>query len=151
MFNSIKAKLFLNAFRNLKVSAKSGGNGSFKMKGLQFDLPRKEIVLIRDMDGNPKRKEMRDSIQISISSIELIWDFPVGFSQLENGIMEFNSEESAKLSFKIEGLQVKVEDDVDFFLDYIELEGVQEVKEFFLSLPLDEMAEIGVLMNSEEA
>ena len=44
MFNSIKAKLFLNAFKNLKVSAKSGGNGSFKMKGLQFDLPRKEIV-----------------------------------------------------------------------------------------------------------
>ena len=151
MFNSVKAKLFLNAFRNLKVSAKSGGNGSFKMKGLQFDLPRKEIVLWRDKDGNPKRKEMRDEAKVSISNIELIWHFPVGFGQLENGIIDYKSEESAKLSFKIEGLKVNVEDDVDFFLDFLELEGVQEVKEFFLSLPLEQMAEIGVLLDSEKA
>ncbi len=148
MFDSIKAKLFLNAFKNLKASAKSGGSGSFKMKCLRFNLPRKEVVLWRDKDGNPSRKEMRDEIKVSIGNIEVNWDFPVGFGQLENGIMEFNSEAPAKLSFKIEGLEVNVEDDVDFSLELLELEGVQEVKEFFLSLPLEQMAEIGVLMNS---
>lgn len=140
MFNSIKLGLMLNAIKNLKVSAKSGGKGSFSMKGLSFDQSKHDIIL-RKVDDEIKEAIHKEAVEVSIGAVEFSWDFPMGWGGIENGQLSFGSEEEAKLSIAIQGLKVVGKNEV-FELEELSLEGVQQIQEFFLSLPIEEMAKL---------
>lgn len=143
MKNSIKLALLMNALKNLKVSAKSGGRGSFKMKGLNFHMRDHDIIL-RKVDNVVKETIHKEGMEGTIASIELEWDFPVGWGKFENGQLEYDSDEEASLSLVVEGLKVIGKNDV-FELEHLSLDGIQQIQELFLSLPIEEMAKVAVL------
>lgn len=140
MFNSIKLGLLLNALKNLKIAAKSGGKGSFSMKGLSFDQSKHDIIL-RKVDDEIKESIHKEAVEFSMAAIELSWDFPMGWGGIENGQLSFGSEEEAKLSIAIQGLKIVGKNEV-FELEELSLEGAQQIQEFFLSLPLEEMVKV---------
>lgn len=140
MKNSIKLAMVLNALKNLKLSAKSGGKGSFKLKGLSFSMKAHDIILCK-IDDVVKESLHKEAVEVSLGSIDLNWDFPVGYGKLEDGKMEFGCEEEASMSIVVEGLKVLGKNE-SFELEHISIEGVQQVKEFFMELPLAEMANL---------
>lgn len=140
MFDSIKIGLMLNALKNLKASVKSGGKGSFRMKGLNFNMKEHDIILHK-VDGEVLESLHKAGHIVTVGAIDVTWDFPVGWGKIEDGQVEFGSEEDATLSIVVQGLEVIGKNEV-FELEQVSLEGVQQIQEFFLALPLEEMIKL---------
>lgn len=127
MFNSIKAALCVNAFRNFQSKMIAGGHGSFSVKGLKIDFKK---------------------TQFEIGSLALEYNFPLASCEIKEGDISYVSETESKVKLVITNLKAS-ENGGDVEIEEISIESIQDIKELLLHLPLEEMAELAVLESSE--